>query len=120
MIRWCWLLLSFALGCSASHANVIPPAGASHGDWVDYYRDTYPDRARLSDRASCHPRPWPKDFDLESNPIFAHNEVLIPAPAERVFSVLVDANHWADFYENARDVKLLPDASGATPNVLGN
>jgi uncharacterized protein YndB with AHSA1/START domain len=107
-----------AAGC-ATTPKTIPPIGASHGDWVDYYRSTYPADAKLCDRSVRESRPWPEGFDPDINPVFTHNEIVIQAPPARVFAALVDANRWAEFYENARDVKLLPDASGATPAVLG-
>jgi hypothetical protein len=102
----------------ASGPRPIPPPGADHGDWVDYYRSNYPSNAVLSERSRADPRPWPETFDAQSDPVFAHNEVFVQASPEKVFEVLVDANHWSEFYENARDVKLLPDADGRVPTVL--
>ncbi|MBW0009112.1 MAG: SRPBCC family protein [Pseudonocardiales bacterium] len=38
--------------------------------------------------------------------MFAHNERIIPAPPERVWDLLVDAQGWSAFYANAHFVEL--------------
>ena len=66
----------------------------------------HPTHYRLSDRSQALPIPWPDGFDPRRNPVFAHNALEIPAPADVVFSVLVDATGWPVFYPNAADVRI--------------
>ena len=50
---------------------------------------------------------WPAGFEPQTAELFAHNELLINASCERVWSHIVDASQWPAWYPNSRDVQLL-------------
>ena len=76
------------------------------GPWIDYFRKTYPQWAKASELRDARPRPWPKGFEPAATPVFAHNEIAVAAPAERVFRALLDARAWPTYYENASKIEL--------------
>jgi hypothetical protein len=47
---------------------------------------------------------WPEGFDPDNADLFAHNAIVIDAPAERIWAKLIDAAAWPAWYSNARDV----------------
>jgi uncharacterized protein YndB with AHSA1/START domain len=49
---------------------------------------------------------WPATFAPGEAELFSHNEVVIAAPCERVWSTLVQASAWPSWYSNAHDVAL--------------
>jgi predicted acylesterase/phospholipase RssA/uncharacterized protein YndB with AHSA1/START domain len=49
---------------------------------------------------------WPHAERPEGAKVFAHNERIIPAAPEHVWSLLVDAHGWSQFYGNAHFVEL--------------
>jgi uncharacterized protein YndB with AHSA1/START domain len=53
---------------------------------------------------------WPSDFDPSTADLFAHNELLIHASCEKVFSRIVDAKSWPSWYANASNVEILGGA----------
>jgi uncharacterized protein YndB with AHSA1/START domain len=50
---------------------------------------------------------WPSGFDPEHAELFAHNERLIHASCERVWSHIVDATSWPTWYPNSRNIRIL-------------
>jgi uncharacterized protein YndB with AHSA1/START domain len=50
---------------------------------------------------------WPESFVPGEAALFSHNEVVIAAPCQRVWSTLVAASTWPSWYGNAREVRLL-------------
>ncbi len=54
---------------------------------------------------------WPAEYRPDDAPWFLHNRIDIEAPPEVVWSILIDAGSWPDWYEGASRVEL-PD--GAT------
>jgi Polyketide cyclase / dehydrase and lipid transport len=50
---------------------------------------------------------WPAGFEPETAELFAHNELLINAGCEAVWSRIADAVQWPAWYPNARAVQLL-------------
>lgn len=49
---------------------------------------------------------WPKGFAPGGVGIFAHNEIRVDASCATVWSLLVDARRWPDWYANAHNVRL--------------
>jgi len=49
---------------------------------------------------------WPAGFEPAKADLFAHNELLINASCERVWSHIVDASKWPTWYPNAKDVQI--------------
>ena len=60
---------------------------------------------------------WPKEFDPRSAPVFSHNELLIDADCHRVWTRLIDATRWPEWFVLVKDVTVEgpggPLASGA-------
>jgi hypothetical protein len=54
---------------------------------------------------------WPDGFDPAHADLFAHNAVVINAPAKSVWAKLIAAAAWPTWYSNARDV-VMSDPSG--------
>jgi uncharacterized protein YndB with AHSA1/START domain len=49
---------------------------------------------------------WPEGFRPETADLFAHNELTIAAPCDRVWRHLVEAQAWPQWYPNSRNVIL--------------
>jgi uncharacterized protein YndB with AHSA1/START domain len=50
---------------------------------------------------------WPEGFKPEGADLYAHNELFIRAPVERVWSLLIDATNWPSWYPNCWDIRIL-------------
>jgi hypothetical protein len=47
---------------------------------------------------------WPDGLDPDHADLFAHNAIVIDAPAESIWAKLTDAAAWPTWYSNASDV----------------
>jgi hypothetical protein len=54
---------------------------------------------------------WPVGFDPVHADLFAHNAVVINAPAKSIWATLIAAAAWPEWYSNASDV-VIDDPSG--------
>src|ERR1700734_515297 len=54
-------------------------------------------------RRSAHIQ-WPQGIVPEQADLFAHNDVVIAAPAGKIWEHLIYATAWPDWYSNASDV----------------
>jgi uncharacterized protein YndB with AHSA1/START domain len=54
---------------------------------------------------------WPEGFEPACAQVFAHNEIIIPAPVETVWAWLIRAEDWPDWYANARNIHFLSHAA---------
>ena len=52
---------------------------------------------------------WPQGFDPSQADLFSHNELLINASCERIWSHITDAAKWPEWYSNSKDVKISGD-----------
>ena len=50
---------------------------------------------------------WPQGFDPSQADLFSHNELLINASCERIWSHIIDADKWPEWYPNAKKSRLL-------------
>ena len=50
---------------------------------------------------------WPTGFDPAKADLFAHNELVIHAPCERVWQHIIDATKWPEWYPNAKAVEIM-------------
>ena len=57
---------------------------------------------------------WPPGFEPDNSSVFAHNEIAIAAPPERVWRWLIRAANWPQWYSNSANVTFL---SGASPDL---
>jgi uncharacterized protein YndB with AHSA1/START domain len=55
---------------------------------------------------------WPTGHTPADAELFAHNELLIHASCETVWSHLIDAQTWPEWYPNSHNVKLLNSSDG--------
>jgi hypothetical protein len=49
---------------------------------------------------------FPEGYRPDQSPVFARNELFVPAPAERVWAWLLRAERWPEFYGNAKNVEI--------------
>jgi uncharacterized protein YndB with AHSA1/START domain len=49
---------------------------------------------------------WPAGFDPLKADLFSHNELVIHASCEKVWSHIVDASKWPEWYPNSKDVRI--------------
>ena len=54
-------------------------------------------------RRSAHIH-WPEGIVPEQADLFAHNDIVIAAPPEKIWEHLIHATAWPDWYSNARNV----------------
>src|SRR5580704_7978813 len=54
---------------------------------------------------------WPGGYDPDHADLFAHNTIIIDAPAGTIWAKLIDAAAWPTWYSNASDV-VVNDPSG--------
>jgi hypothetical protein len=52
---------------------------------------------------------WPQGFDPSQADLFSHNELLINASCARIWSHIIDANKWPEWYPNAKEIKVTGD-----------
>jgi|SRR5581483_5512705 len=57
---------------------------------------------------------WPTGFEPDKARVFAHNEIAIAAPPERVWRWLIRAARWPQWYGNSADITFL---SGSPPDL---
>ena len=50
---------------------------------------------------------WPAGFEPDNSSVFAHNEIAIAAPPERVWRWLIRAAKWPEWYSNSANVNFL-------------
>ena len=48
---------------------------------------------------------WPTGFEPEKADLFAHNELIINASCERIWTRIIEASRWPTWYPNSRDVR---------------
>jgi hypothetical protein len=49
---------------------------------------------------------WPTGFEPEKADLFAHNDLIINAPCERVWTHIIEASRWPTWYPNSKDVEI--------------
>jgi uncharacterized protein YndB with AHSA1/START domain len=67
--------------------------------------------------ARCYDIHWPDNFDPDHCDLFAHNEILIEAPPADIWTRLISAAQWPDWYSNARDVRVAHTPASLGPGV---
>ena len=50
---------------------------------------------------------WPAGFDPEKADLFSHNELVIHASCERVWSHIIDADKWPQWYPHSKGVRVI-------------
>jgi uncharacterized protein YndB with AHSA1/START domain len=53
---------------------------------------------------------WAEGFNPEKADLFAHNELVIHAPAEKIWKHLIEAPKWATWYPNSNDVSIVGES----------
>src|SRR3984885_16227610 len=49
---------------------------------------------------------WPAGFEPERADLFAHNDLIINASCERVWTHIIEARRWPTWYPNSKDVEI--------------
>jgi hypothetical protein len=49
---------------------------------------------------------WPAGFTPRDADLFAHDEIMIGAPCERIWRHILEAAKWPSWYSNAKDVRI--------------
>jgi uncharacterized protein YndB with AHSA1/START domain len=49
---------------------------------------------------------WPAGFDPEKADLFSHNQLVINAPCERVWTLIIEAPKWPEWYPNSSHVQI--------------
>jgi hypothetical protein len=52
---------------------------------------------------------WPQGFDPSQADLFSHNELLINASCAGIWSHIIDADKWPEWYPNAKEIKITSD-----------
>lgn len=89
--------LSFALALATlalSGCSALPPVGD-------------PSKVLHREPAAADQIHWPDQYKPEDAGFFVHNEIIVRAPPDVVWNILVQAETWPSFYEGAQSVKVL-------------
>lgn len=70
------------------------------------YHQTTEEQDRAARSAAIH---WPQQFTPDSAVVFAHNQIHIEAACPQVWSYLVNATGWPQWYSNAANVHIAGD-----------
>ncbi len=57
-----------------------------------------------AETTNATPLQWPEGYQPARADVFAHNEIVIPAPAAVVWRILLRAEAWPEWYPNAHDI----------------
>jgi Polyketide cyclase / dehydrase and lipid transport len=63
-------------------------------------------------------RGWPASAQPDTSHVYAHNEILVQAPVDRVWDWLVHAESWPRWYRNSRHVVLPAAQSTLAHNTI--
>ena len=61
---------------------------------------------------------WPEGFDPSQADLFSHNELRIAASCERVWSHIVDAAKWPEWYPNSKEVRITSGGNILSANAV--
>lgn len=90
------LLAIFGLGLLSSCANSTPKGSARQAL-------TRPMAERIH---------WPERYRPDRSTFFVHNEIMIDAPAQKVWDILVQIEAWPQWYVGAENLKLANSKTG--------
>jgi Polyketide cyclase / dehydrase and lipid transport len=98
-------------GCAALAALALTGAASWSATWshaADQARGTAVSmKSDLANRdRDIH---WPQGFDPSQADLFSHNELLINASCARIWSHIIDADKWPEWYPNAKEIKITSD-----------
>jgi hypothetical protein len=98
-------------GCAALAALALTGAATWSATWshaADQARGTAVSmKSDLANRdRDIH---WPQGFDPSQADLFSHNELLINASCAGIWSHIIDADKWPEWYPNAKEIKITSD-----------
>jgi hypothetical protein len=84
----------------------LASAGAQTSRAVDHSEE-YKAMSMKDDLAHRSPDiHWPTGFEPEKADLFAHNDLIINASCERVWTHIIEATRWPTWYPNSKDVEI--------------
>jgi len=104
--------MSFKLDFHRVPSGALVAASLLFGVYPALAQNTVPtqvDRDMAARSSEIH---WPQGFTPADADLFAHNEIDVSAPCAVVWSHLVNATKWPEWYPNSKDVKVVNSSSG--------
>jgi len=96
-----------ALGCAAFAALALAGTTARSQAPIKQGSNVMTMKQDLANREKdIH---WPQGFAPSQADLFSHNELLINASCERIWSHIIDAAKWPEWYPNSKEVKINDD-----------
>jgi hypothetical protein len=96
-----------ALGCAAFAALALAGTTARSQAPIKQGSNVMTMKQDLANREKdIH---WPQGFAPSQADLFSHNKLLINASCERIWSHIIDAAKWPEWYPNSKEVKINDD-----------
>jgi hypothetical protein len=96
-----------ALGCAAFAALALAGTTARSQAPIKQGSNVMTMKQDLANREKdIH---WPQGFAPSQADLFSHNALLINASCERIWSHIIDAAKWPEWYPNSKEVKINDD-----------
>jgi uncharacterized protein YndB with AHSA1/START domain len=96
-----------ALGCAAFAALALAGTTARSQAPIKQGSNVMTMKQDLANREKdIH---WPQGFAPSQADLFSHNKLLINASCERIWSHIIDAAKWPEWYPNSKEVKINAD-----------
>jgi len=96
-----------ALGCAAFAALALAGTTARSQAPIKQGSNVMTMKQDLANREKdIH---WPQGFTPSQADLFSHNKLLINASCERIWSHIIDAAKWPEWYPNSKEVKINDD-----------
>jgi hypothetical protein len=106
-----------ALGCAAFAALALAGTTARSQAPIKQGSNVMTMKQDLANREKdIH---WPQGFAPSQADLFSHNKLLINASCERIWSHIIDAAKWPEWYPNSKEVKINADTVLKDGTVFG-
>src|ERR1700733_2577171 len=92
------LVFGLVFGLAGAGAQASHSVDHSQGDKAMSMKDDLANRS-----PDIH---WPAGFEPENADLFAHNDLIINASCERVWTHIIQASRWPTWYPNSKNVEI--------------
>ena len=98
----------------ASRGHLVAAASLLFGVWAGpiLAQNAAPTQVDRDLAARSSEIRWPQAFTPADADLFAHNEIDVSAPCSVIWSHLVHAAKWPEWYPNSKDVKVVNSSTG--------